>query len=264
MKQQLRQTALVIVAALGLLAGCAHNSGNAGLARAGRTDEARQQLIKPGLFGNNAAADRLRGRFDFWNEEVIWQDVAVGTVFMGDSITELWQLDAYFAPSEGVVLNRGIGGDISTHMAKRFEADVLQLRPRNVVILAGTNDVARMLSAQKTDDEIISTVTEAIGSMMDTARAAKINVLVCSILPTNPDTTNHEGKARILPQINLKLKAACEAKGCIYVDYASHLADDKGALRKDLARDGLHPHAAGYEIMARVLTETAQAHGLRL
>lgn len=263
MRGTLRRGSWTVVALLGLAAvvGCQQPSA---IKRAGRTDEQRQQLIKPGLFGNNAPADRLRGRFDFWNEEVLREDVAVGTVFMGDSITELWQLDAYFAPSNGVILNRGIGGDITTDMDKRFAADVIQLRPRNVVILAGTNDVARMLTAGKTDDEIISTVTTAIGSMMDAARAAGIQTFVCSILPTNGDTKNHEGKARILPQINAMLKTACEAKGCIYVDYAPRLADANGLFRKDLSRDGLHPHYAGYAIMARCLTETVRAKGLRL
>ena len=137
--------ALAVLAGFSI-AGC---TGAPLLKYAGRTPQEKEQLIKPGMFGDNAPADRLRGRFDFWNEEVIREDVAVGTVFMGDSITELWQLDAYFAPSDGVILNRGIGGDITTHMAKRFEADVLQLRPRNVVILAGTNDVARMLAAKQ-------------------------------------------------------------------------------------------------------------------
>jgi lysophospholipase L1-like esterase len=242
------------------LSGCA----SGGLQKAGRSAADKEKLVKPGLFGDNAAADRLRGRFDFWNEEVVRQDVKVGTVFMGDSITELWDLNAYFAPSDGVIENRGIGGDITPHMAKRFEADVLQLRPRNVVILAGTNDAARMLGKNAPDDEIIATVMKNSEAMMDAARAAKINVFVCSILPTNPDTTAHEGKARILPRINEKLKASCKAKGCVYVDYWSATIDAQGALRKELARDGLHPHYAGYEIMARVLKEAAAANGINL
>lgn len=263
MRQQFRGNSILALALLiGLgITGCAHAPA---IKRAGRTPQEKEQLVKPGLFGDNAPADRLRGRFDFWNEEVIRQDVAVGTVFMGDSITELWQLDAYFAPSDGIILNRGIGGDITPHMAKRFEADVLQLRPRNVAILAGTNDVARMLAADKSDDEIIAAVTANIESMMDTARKAGMNVFVCSILPTNSDAKYHDGKARILPRINEKLKAACAARGCIYVDYASQMADDAGALRKDLARDGLHPHYAGYEIMARRLQEAARSRNIRL
>jgi lysophospholipase L1-like esterase len=249
-----------VLALLGLC-GC---SGAPSLKRAGRSEEQKQQLIKPPLFGDNAPADRLRGRFDFWNEEVVRQDVAVGTVFMGDSITELWQLDAYFAPGDGIILNRGIGGDITPHMAKRFDGDVIQLKPRNVVILAGTNDVARAIAANKPEAETISEVMANLEAMMDAARKAGINVLVCSILPTNPDTKNHAGKAPILPKINEKLKAACAARGCIYVDYAAQMQNAAGELPKDLARDGLHPHYAGYEIMARVLNKAARANGLRL
>ena len=249
------------------LAGCAENAvvlGPSGPRHAGRTEQQRHELIKPGNFGNNAAADRLRGRFDFWNEEVVGSDVAVGTVFMGDSITELWEINAYFAPTNGIIVNRGIGGDIATDMNRRFDADVIQLKPRNVVILAGTNDVARLLAANKSDEEMIATVTTAIGAMMDRAKAAGINVLVCSILPTNADTGPHQGKARVLPQINARLKAMCEGKGCVYVDYAAGLVDQNGALRKDLSRDGLHPIYSGYDIMARCLLETARQRGIRL
>lgn len=258
-----RQSWLAAVVLLGLVAGVGCGISPA-IKRAGRTEQQKQQLIKPGMFGDNAPADRLRGRFDFWNEEVIRQDVAVGTVFMGDSITELWELAAYFAPSDGVILNRGIGGDITPHMARRFEADVIQLKPRNVVILAGTNDVARMLSAKKTEDDMVSQVMTNMEAMVDAAQKAGINVFVCSILPTNPDTGNHAGKAPVLPRINEKLKAMCAAKHCIYVDYAAQMSDSAGELPRDLARDGLHPHYAGYAIMARVLNDAARANGLRL
>ncbi len=249
---------LAIVPLLLFAAGCQ------GLKHAGRTDEQKQALIKPGNMGDNAPADRLRGRFDFYNEEVVREDVAVGTVFFGDSITELWQLEAYFTPSDGAILNRGIGGDITPHMARRFDADVIQLKPRNVVILAGTNDVARLLSANKSEEEMIAQVMSNMEQMAKSARAAGIDVFICSILPTNPDTKNHEGKARVLPKISERLKAYCAANGCIYVDYAPALSDAQGALRKDLARDGLHPHYAGYEIMARVLQDTARANRIRL
>lgn len=261
MRNRMFHALMCSVLVMGFLAGCQSPS----VKQAGRTDEQRQALIKPGLFGNKAPADRLRGRFDFWNEQIVQQDVAVSTVFFGDSITELWQIDAYFVPQGGVNLNRGIGGDITPHMARRFEADVIQLQPRNVVILAGTNDVARMLAAgDKSDEEIITAVMANMETMMQTAREAGINVLICSILPTNEDTKPHEGKSRILPQLNERLRASCAENDCIYVDYASSMVDERGDLRKDLARDGLHPHYAGYEIMARVLKDTAQRHGIRL
>lgn len=255
---------LAVSTMLILPVGCA---GPSNIKHAGRTAEQKEQLAKPGKFGTNdkrAAADVRRAFFDFWNEEIIRQDVAVGTVFMGDSITEFWELAAYFKASDGVILNRGISGDLAVNMDKRFEADVIQLRPRNAVILAGTNDVARMMEAKKADDEIIQTVVTAVGSMMDKARTAGVNVLICSIVPTNSDNREHEGKARLLPVINEKIKAAAAAKGCIYVDYWNKMRDSNGALKKTLARDGLHPHYAGYEIMAAALQDAATAHGLKL
>ncbi len=263
MRSRLRFVFLTSVFVSGLLAGwgCA---GQGTLKPAGRTAEERARLVKPGLFGNNAAADRLRRVFDFRNEQIIREDRVVGTVFMGDSITEFWQLNAYFSSGEGIMVNRGIGGDITPHMAARFEADVIQLRPRNVVIMGGTNDVFFMLGQKKPDAEIIESVCASIASMLDAARSAGINVLLCSITPTNSDRADHTGKSRIIPPLNERLKQLCAEKGCIYVDYAMALSDADGNLRKDLADDGLHPHWKGYAIMARVLRETAAAHGLRL
>ncbi|NLU22560.1 MAG: G-D-S-L family lipolytic protein [Phycisphaerae bacterium] len=235
------------------------------VARVARTAAERRTVIRPGKFGANGAADVRRGFFDFWNEQIIREDKEVGTVFMGDSITELWNLHVYFSPALGEIIeNRGISSDLASVMVKRFEADVIQLRPRNVVILAGTNDVADMIRADKPDDEIINAVTASIEAMMDAALAADIKVFVCSILPTNEDYRLHGQRTYLRARINERLKAACQAKGCIYVDYASAVQDAKGALRKDLARDGLHPHSVGYKIMARVLLDTAKAHGIRL
>lgn len=219
-------------------------------------------LIKPGALGG--AADVRRMFFDFWNEQVVRENVAVSTVFMGDSITELWDLPVYFVPNDGILQNRGISGDLASAMAKRFQADVVQLHPRNVVILAGTNDVSSLLRENRGENQIIREVGASIESMMDQARAAKLNVLVCSILPTNSDYRMHTEGKKIRSAINEKIREACKEKGCIYVDYASAMSDANGDLRKDLARDGLHPHYKGYEIMARLLKETAATHRLRL
>ncbi|HSW45416.1 MAG TPA: GDSL-type esterase/lipase family protein [Phycisphaerae bacterium] len=250
-----------IVVTAGLLAGCAAD------ARPKKTVIAApstREVIQPGTVGNNAPADKRRGYFDFWNEQVVRQNVAVGTVFMGDSITELWELAAYFVPPAGIIVNRGISGDTAEVMVRRFPADVIQLRPRNVVILAGTNDVARMQGAGVPDDEIVRSVTASLGSMMDAARAAGINTLVCSILPTNGDNKAHADKKRVLPRINEILMKLCDEKGCVYVDYWSRMTDADGDLPRDFARDGLHPHYAGYEVMAEVLLKAAAGNGLRL
>ncbi len=240
-------------------AGCATSGGRQ---HAGRSASEKEALVRPGQLGG--AADGQRWLFDYWNKQVIEQDVPVGTVFMGDSITEFWNLPVYLASRDGIIQNRGIGGDEARVMARRFQADVVQLRPRNVIILAGTNDVSTMLTGKKAEADIVRDVTAAVESMMDQARAARLNTLVCSLLPTNSGFPLHEPGKKILVTINEKVKAACVLKGCIYVDYASPLSDSAGDLRKELAYDGVHPNHAGYAVMTRILEETAARHGLRL
>ena len=230
--------------------------------RPGRTLADKEKLIKPGDLGG--AADGRRWLFDFWNKQVVAEDATVGTVFMGDSITEFWNLPVYFQPDHGIMQNRGIGGDVASVMAKRFQGDVVQLLPRNVIILAGTNDVTIMLTEKKGEAEIIRDVCASIESMMDQTRAAGINALVCSILPPNDNYHLHSDGKPIRAAITASIKAACAAKGCIYVDYASRIGDAAGELRKDLAYDGIHPNHAGYEVMTRMLNEAAANNGLRL
>ncbi|MBN1490340.1 MAG: hypothetical protein JXA69_10510, partial [Phycisphaerae bacterium] len=88
--------------------------------------------------------------------------------------------------------------------------------------------------------------------------------LVCSILPTHAGYLTHAAGKPILATINEKVKTACAARGCIYVDYAAQMGDAAGDLRQDLAYDGVHPNFAGYEVMARMVKEAAASHGLRL
>ncbi len=249
------------VALAALLAGCAYDARPKKAVLSGAPD---RELVKPGMVGNNAPADRRRGFFDFWNEEIVRENVAVGTVFMGDSITELWELGAYFVPSDGLIVNRGISGDLASVMAQRFEADVVQLRPRNVVILAGTNDVSRMKARGVSDEEVISSVVDSLTTMVTAAQAAGIRPLVCAILPTNPDCKEDAYKKACVPKINELVRRMCREKGCIHVDYAARLTDANGDLPRTVARDGLHPHYAGYRIMRDVLIETATRNGIRL
>jgi len=136
--------------------------------------------------------------------------VAASTVFFGDSITELWQVEAYFVPSGGILLNRGIGGDITPDMAKRFDADVIQLQPRNVVILAGTNDVARLLDAKKSDEEMTAQV---MTNMKQMVAAARKPASTSSSAPsaTNSDTKPHEARPRAA-QDQAQLEAMCASR----------------------------------------------------
>jgi lysophospholipase L1-like esterase len=171
-------------------------------------------------------------------------------VFFGDSITDIWHLDEYF-PGKPFV-NRGIGGQTTPQMLVRFRQDVINLQPKVVIILAGTNDIAGNTGPMRIED-----IEADLTSLAQLARANDIKVIYSSILPVHNYTEKSKdffaqrSPEKILT-LNGWLKNYCAtaSNGCTYLDYFSAVVDDKGLMKKDLADDGLHPNAAGYKIMA--------------
>jgi lysophospholipase L1-like esterase len=182
-------------------------------------------------------------------------------VFFGDSITDIWHLDQYF-PGKPYV-NRGIGGQTTPQMLVRFRQDVIDLRPKVVVILAGTNDIAGNTGPMRLED-----IQADFASLAELARANGIKVIYSSVLPVHNYTEKSKdffaqrSPEKILA-LNQWLKSYCGAAsgGCAYLDYFSAMVDDKGLLRKELADDGLHPNDAGYKIMVP-LVEAAIAKAI--
>jgi lysophospholipase L1-like esterase len=183
-------------------------------------------------------------------------------VFFGDSITDIWHLEEYF-PGKPYI-NRGIGGQTTPQMLVRFRQDVIDLHPKAVIILAGTNDIAGNTGPMRLED-----IEDDYASLADLARANGIKVIYSSVLPVHNYTERSKdffaqrSPAKIL-LLNQWLKGYCAAapKDFTYLDYFSAMVDDKGLLKKDLADDGLHPNASGFKIMAP-LAEVAIAKALR-
>jgi lysophospholipase L1-like esterase len=182
-------------------------------------------------------------------------------VFFGDSITDIWKLADYF-PGKPYV-NRGIGGQTTPQMLVRFRQDVIDLHPRVVVILAGTNDIAGNTGPMRLED-----IEADYASLAELARVSGIKVVYSSVLPIHNYTERSKdffaqrSPEKILA-LNKWLKDYCTpALGCTYLDYFSAVVDDKGLLKKELADDGLHPNAAGFKIMAP-LAEAAIAKALK-
>ncbi len=169
-------------------------------------------------------------------------------VFFGDSITDIWKLADSF-PGKPYV-NRGIGGQTTPQMLVRFRQDVIDLQPKVVVILAGTNDIAGNTGPMRNED-----IQANYASFAELARVHGIEVVYSSVLPVHNYTERSKDffaqrpPARILA-LNSWLKDYCRQNGIIYLDYFSAMVDDKGLLKKDLADDGLHPNAAGFRLMA--------------
>lgn len=229
----------------------------------------RPTLIRPGLFGLTVAADNRRDVFDAHNEALLAKEAAVDAVFFGDSITEMWALDAYFVGTSGLLVNRGIGGDRTPFARRRFAADVLQLQPKLVVMKIGVNntwdldypwDPSVFRPAEEIEEEIVVD-TEA---MVRPAREKSVAVALCSILPTDVPFNGCTGvRNELIARANTRLRDIAATYGAIYVDYHSHLAADDGlTLRPRLADDGLHPHVVGYEIMVDVLSSALAAAGI--
>jgi hypothetical protein len=97
-------------------------------------------------------------------------------VFFGDSITDIWHLDEYF-PGKPYI-NRGIGGQTTPQMLVRFRQDVIELHPKLVVVLAGTNDIAGNTGPMRLED-----IEANYASLAELARAHEISLIYSSVLP---------------------------------------------------------------------------------
>lgn len=170
-------------------------------------------------------------------------------VFMGNSITIGWK-DAdpeYF--EENPYVNRGIGGQTTPQMLLRFRQDVIDLKPRVVVILAGTNDIAENTGPMTTKQ-----ILDNIISMAQLAQAHDIHVVLCSVLPAfdYPWRPGLRPNIRI-PELNTEIKKYSQANALTYVDYFGAMTDGENGLQPDLGSDGVHPNRAGYDVMKPLL-----------
>jgi lysophospholipase L1-like esterase len=168
-------------------------------------------------------------------------------VFMGDSITDAWGRSpgSKFFPGKPYI-NRGISGQTTPQMLIRFRPDVINLQPKAVVILAGTNDIAG-----NTGPETLEEIEGNLESMAQLAQANKIRVVLASVMPVcncYKDQTTKRPPDKILA-LNAWIKNYVEKNNLVYLDYYSAMVDSKGMLKGQLTDDGLHPNAAGYEVM---------------
>ena len=204
-------------------------------------------LVPAGLYAQNDWANYKR--YAEANAEVTQAPKAV---LMGDSITDGWpNADREFF-TENNLVGRGISGQVTGQMLLRFRQDVIDLHPKYVVILAGTNDIAGnygKIDLEKTYGNIIS--------MCELAKANKIKPIICSVLPVlkyswSPAVTDAADKIILL---NSMLKEYARKNRIKYVDYHSVMKDEHNGLPENLAKDGVHPTAEGYKIMEALLLE---------
>jgi lysophospholipase L1-like esterase len=178
-------------------------------------------------------------------------------VFMGDSITEGWSRASPGFFDGRPYVERGISGQTTPQMLLRFRADVVDLEPAVVVILAGTNDIAGNTGPMTNE-----MIEGNLASMAEIAAGNGIRVVLASILPTDhyPWAPEVEPAPRVVA-VNRWLEDYAERNGHVYLDYYSAMADATGGLDERYTYDGVHPNGAGYEVM-QGLVEAAIAEAL--
>jgi lysophospholipase L1-like esterase len=196
------------------------------------------------------------GRYRAADEALEQSGQRVDVVFMGDSITQAWaeKMPGFFHPG---VVGRGISAQTTPQMLLRFRQDVLDLRPRVVHIMAGTNDIAGNTGPMTPEE------TEAnIMSMAELARAHGVRVVLGSIPPAAafPWKPGIDPVERIR-QLNGWMRAYAARTGAVYADYTAVLDDGRGGMRPGLSIDGVHPTVAGYQLM-QPITERAVVQAL--
>jgi lysophospholipase L1-like esterase len=226
-----------------VLVGLCAGAGAAALAPAGADESPEEERLHsdwPNL-----------ARYRDQNRELKASGAKVDAVFLGDSITEGWWSKApqFFIPGR---VCRGIGGQTTPQMLLRFRQDVIELQPRIVHIMAGTNDIAGNTgpsTLQMTQDNFLC--------MTEIAMANRVRMIFASVPPAS-DYPWRPGLDTVAPiaALNAWLKDHAKRVHATYADYFAVMTDGKGGMRDGLSTDHVHPTEAGYAAM-RPLAEAA-------
>ncbi len=201
-------------------------------------------------------ADRLRGKLIDYAETGFYQAAnarvampdskTVRVVFLGDSITQRWNLSDSLLPYEAI--NRGVEWQTTSEMLVRLRPDVIDLKPAGVVILGGSNDFA-----PERGPVTLQTTQNNIRSMVELAGQHGIAVIIGTVPPICRERMPADGSTDLTIQLRERfndwLRQYCRSQGC-------QLADFDMAMRErpvcDYLLDSVHPNDAGYAVMVRV------------
>lgn len=172
-------------------------------------------------------------------------------IFLGSSIFEFWKTRVPGFFKDRPYLDRGIAGQISPQLLIRFRQDVIDLKPKAVIILAGSNDIAA-----NTGHVSNETIMDNVKSMAELAKLHGIKVILCAYLPVfdYPWRKGLKPADKII-SLNQQIKAYAAANNFILLDYFTPLSDERNGQKSELTIDGVHPNVAGYQIMAKVTEE---------
>lgn len=178
-------------------------------------------------------------------------------IFFGDSITEFWlkpENGSFF--TNPTYINRGISYQTTPQLLLRLRPDVIDLKPKAVVFLAGTNDIAG-----NTGPMSMAQTEANFSSIAELLSAHHIKLIFASLLPTSDYHYKSNDPQILMPQterrplekikkLNAWIKTYCATHNHIYLDYFSAMIDEQGKLNAAYSTDDLHPNKSGYAVMA--------------
>jgi lysophospholipase L1-like esterase len=173
-------------------------------------------------------------------------------IFVGDSITDLYPLDDYFADLDLACYNRGIGGDTTTGVINRLEVSLFDLEPSKIILMIGTNDINGSVSR----DQIVTNYRKILDEIK--INQPTVDLYFVSVIPQNKDLESYTGikvdetNGAIL-EINDDIKKLCEEYGHTFVDLHSLLLDENGYLKKDYSDDGIHLNSSGFQVWTSLI-----------
>ena len=222
-------------------------------------------------FSEDVAADKNRKEFDIKNHTLCYTNQRPD-LFIGDSITEYWELNAYFRNSDQLIINRGIAGDTTKYLKKRFYVDAVQLKPKYCILGIGINDSIELEGDywKKLEpvpySEKLKIVKSNIIEIIQQAKKEKIMLILTSLLPINIPILRYERDRKMyIKELNEWLMEMAKMNNLIFVNYyATMTFPGTDKLLDGITYDGLHPNAKGYQIMATVLKNTLKKNGIRI
>ncbi len=187
-------------------------------------------------------------------KEVVKKEYKVpeNIVFLGDSITDYYDLEKYY-PDYNVV-NSGIGGNITTDILENMEERVYRYNPSKVFLLIGINDLAHEIPK----DEIISNIEEIVEKIKKNRPNAE--VYVESIYPVNDSDDEKIEHDRLVNrnnedvvEVNSEIEKYCKDNKVKYIDLYNELIDEDKNLKLEYTKEGLHISDEGYEFITKEL-----------
>ncbi len=196
----------------------------------------------------NREMETKKNNYSFLNKKYTIENQ---TVLLGDSITDFfnwYELFYDFAKTSGqAVYNRGISGDTTDRLLERLQDNVLSIKPRNIVLLIGTNDPNRKVPFSATVENMENIIKATKKFCPD------VNFIIEAVYPINEKMRYHSDKRsnKKIDEINKAYSKLCEKYNCVWLDFTDELMDSNGNLKQEYTFDGLHINAQAYEIVAK-------------